>query len=125
MPISTVSQKQYLERAFGASQVRSNAMKLKFDYREINNSQQNVAIKVTYESDFGASPPRLNDNEDDDLVRDAYVGLSNNNKAGFATIDDAWADLMSHHTVEVDESGQPALVVDEDLTTDRYVFVDE
>ena len=39
---------------------KTDAMQLKFDYREINNTYQVVPLKVKYESDFGATPPKIN-----------------------------------------------------------------
>lgn len=50
-------------------------MELKFDYREINNSYNVVPLKVTYENESGARPPKINGDEEDDLVRNAYVGI--------------------------------------------------
>ena len=55
---------------------KSDAMQLKFDYREINNSYNVVPLKVTYENDDGVKPPKINGDEEDDLVRNAYVGIS-------------------------------------------------
>ena len=97
----------------GTIKRKTDAMELKFDYREINNSYQNVPVKVTYENDFGEKPPRLNGDPDDDLTRNAFISVGSNNICGYATIDDTWAELMSHHTVEVDENGQPTSYVNE------------
>ena len=100
-------------------------MQLKFDYREINNTYQVVPLKVKYESDFGATPPRINGDEEDDLVRNAFVSVGSSNLCGYTTIDDTWAELMSHHTVEVDETGQPTTFVNEAIGVQRFVYVDE
>ena len=59
------------------------------------------------------------------MVRNAYVGIGSNNICGYATIDDTWAELMSHHTVEVDETGQPAVFVNDLNAIQRFVYVDE
>lgn len=59
------------------------------------------------------TPPKLNQNPEDEMIRNAYVSTNSNGVCGYTTIDDAWADLMSHHTVEVNADGQPALTVNE------------
>lgn len=38
----------------------TDAMELKFDYREINNSYNVVPLKVKYENQEGQSPPKIN-----------------------------------------------------------------
>ena len=72
-----------------------------------------MPLKVTYESDFGDKPPRVNDDPDDDFVRNAFVSVAPSGQCGYMTIDDSWGDLMSHHTVEVDENGNPTFYVNE------------
>ena len=73
-----------------------------------------MPLKVTYESSEGVTPPKLNQNPDDDMVRNAYVTTNSRGICGYTTIEDSWADLMSHHTVEVNDDGRPAITVNEE-----------
>ena len=108
--------RSFLESSFSATSVKqTDAMKIKFDYRDINNQYQVVPLKITYESDNGAQPAPLNDEPEDDFVRNAFVTCSGGGQVGYMTVEDDWADLMSHHTVEVDEYGNPAFYVNEQI----------
>ena len=57
-------------------------------------------------------------------ARNKFIHALNGNtvdskgRTGFATIDDSFADLMSHHTVEVTAEGKPVRV-------EPYAYVDE
>lgn len=67
--------KQRFEAAL-ASKKDTEAMRLQFAYRDVNNSYQMVPLKVTYKDDMGESPARINDNEDDDMIRNAWTTIN-------------------------------------------------
>ena len=96
----------------------SDAMKMKYKPRCINNSYHNIAIKIKYEADGDFQIKSIN-NPDDDLERNAWVTMNKSQDMfGFVTIDDSWSDLMSHHTVDVSKDGKPKKL-------DQFVYVDE
>jgi len=52
------------------------------------------------------------------MEKRGWVTVDSKGRTGFATIDDSFADLMSHHTVEVTAEGKPVRV-------EPYAYVDE
>lgn len=56
--------------------------------------------------------------ENDPMEKKGWATLSPSGQIGYVTIEDNWADLMSHHTVEVNAKGKPVKV-------EPYVYVDE
>lgn len=67
--------KQRFEAAL-TSKKDTEAMRLQFAYRDVNSSFQMVPLKVTYKDDKGEQPARINDNEDDDMIRNAWTTVN-------------------------------------------------
>lgn len=66
----------------------------------------------------GATSKMDKEGELDPMEKRGWVTIDKNGKTGYVTIDDSFADLMSHHTVEVAANGKPVKV-------QPYVYVDE
>lgn len=58
------------------------------------------------------------EDEVDPMEKKGWATLSPSGLMGYVTIEDTWADLMSHHTVEVTAAGKPVRI-------EPYVYVDE
>lgn len=56
--------------------------------------------------------------EEDPMEKKGWVTVAPSGQTGYVTIEDSWADLMSHHTVEVNEQGKPVRI-------EPFVYVDE
>lgn len=68
--------------------------------------------------EIGETSKMDQDNERDPLEKRAWVTMDPTGGTGYVTIDDSFADLMSHHTVEVAADGKP-------VNVQPFVYVDE
>lgn len=68
--------------------------------------------------EFGNISKMEKEPERDPMEKRGWVTMDSKGRTGFATIDDSFADLMSHHTVEVTAEGKPVRV-------EPYAYVDE